>query len=422
LKKGEFLNKTRILFVSIGILLFGACATSYLQKTSKARFNFFHGEFNESANLLEKEAHTQSDEQVLFLLERATALFHARRFIDAISDFTKADKLSEISDYTSLSAEAASLLVSDELKHYRVEEYEYVQISQYLALSYLFLGKLEDALVECRRVNHKLYRFKMEAKRNAVQSAMAYYLSAFIYEATEGFDDAFIDYVEAYKLNPKISFLKEDIIRMALKSKRYEDLEYWKKEFNLTKEELNKIKQELNFPELLIIHENGRAPKRVPNPNFPAIPQFEPSVLSQSELKGTITSDEENNQNFMIELNPSELAYSIEGAAMQTYEDKYAPILAKKIAGLGVKYVVAKQIENNTNSLLGALAFWGLVASDQADTRSWLTLPKEFRIARVKLNPKIQNYKLNLSGSFSIQEKKFKVHPQGKFVISVRSL
>src|SRR5262249_31158901 len=154
----------RFVFVVVVAALASGCG-NYTSTTRQAREEFYAGKYTEAAKSLEKGAHEDSLDQLLYLFDRATALHEAGDYEESIKDFALADKLAEIKDYTSISREAATLVTNDKIIQYKGEDFENFLISQYLALNYLYLHKYEDALVECRRVNHKLHLMIEQGKR-----------------------------------------------------------------------------------------------------------------------------------------------------------------------------------------------------------------------------------------------------------------
>ncbi len=363
------------------LLSLSGCGGGYVAATSGARAEFYSGQFDEAAKKLEKSAHTEGKDQLLYLLDRATALHQASLFEESNKDFLLADKIAEISDYTSISKEVSSLVVTEEIGHYKGDEYEYVLISQYLALNFLMLGKTEDALVESRRVNQKLYRLVNEGKRKYNLNPMAMYLVALLYENSGEWEDSYIDYQGVRKLHATLPYLREDLYRLAWRTKNHEDMSKWVDEFGLSSEEQKKIRDTAGDPEVVFIIENGRAPQKEPNPQWQAIPKFY-SKYNPTDFVQITAKNETGEQ--IAEARSFDM-YDVEKVANQNMDEKYGPLLAKKIAGLVVKGVIAAEIGKNTDPGLGYLVFQALNAMDSADTRSWLTLPKSFQIARVRL-------------------------------------
>ena len=85
---------------------------------------------------------------------------------------------------------------------YKGDDFEKVMINAMLAINFLSLGDMEGALVETRRLNEKLEHYRIDGKKPYKQSELALYLSAMIWEADGKWDDAYIDFVKAYKVNP----------------------------------------------------------------------------------------------------------------------------------------------------------------------------------------------------------------------------
>lgn len=360
-------NKISFLLLATITFIVG-CGGGYVSKTSGFRSEFASGDYIDAAEKLEKDAHTEGKDQLLYLLDRATALHLGGAYEESIKDFLKADKLAEINDYTSLAAEVATLFTTEELKHYKGEEFEYVLISQYLALNYLMLGKWEDALVECRRVNRKLYMMITDGKRKYELNAMARYLAALIYEYRGEWGDAYIDYKAVYDQMPDLPYLRKDLYRLAYRTRNFQDMQKWVQVFHLTELERQAIEQTLNDPEVVLIIENGKAPRKIPSPQWQAIPSFVP----RENLISYVTIDSERS----FEM------YNVEKAAIRNLDEKYSGLLAKKIAGVIAKEVVSDQISKNVDPTVGFLVKLGMYASDTADTRSWSTLPKDFQILR----------------------------------------
>ena len=368
----KFVSSVAVLF------LFGACS-SYTAVSKSARTNFYDGEYAEAAKKLEKGAYTDGKDRLLYLLDRATALHQAGDFQQSNKDFLSADKLAEISDYTSLSEEAATFLTSDEIKYYKGEEFEYVLISQYLAINYLMLKKYEDALVECRRVNHKLYLLKTQGKRKYELNPMAQYLAAMIYEDQGEYDNAYIDYKNVFDILPDFPYLREDLYRMAWKNKDRQAMDQWVEHYNLSAQDKDSIKKRFAQAEVVFIVENGKSPEKQPNPNWHSLPRYLPRANPVTHVNVTV-----KNEPASVPL-VSQKLYDIEKIAIQNLDEKFGGLVAKKLTGVVAKEVLANEVGKRTDPLVGFLLKMGMYAGDRADTRSWLTLPKDFQIVRLRL-------------------------------------
>jgi hypothetical protein len=370
------LLRRRILFLVILAVSITACGSASLSE--KAQGEFYSNQYQKVADELKEESEKESKDQLLYVLDRATALFLAQNYEESLRVFHKADKLAEIADYTSLTKETATLITNDKIIPYKGEEFEYVLISQYLALNYLMLQKYEDALVECRRVNQKIYQMVFEGKRKYQQSAMAIYLSAMIYEDQKKYDDAYIDYQKVYELKSDLSFLREDLYRLAWLSKNRQGQERWKNTFSLTDEEIKHIKEKQKWNEVIVIAEVGKSPEKRPHPNWSALPKYV-SRFSPVRAIEVFRGEEK--------LGSTEPLFDVEATSVDALDQKFAGLIAKRIGGVVAKEVLADQVERRVDPLVGGLLRLGMYIADQADLRSWLTLPREYQVFRFKLEP-----------------------------------
>lgn len=357
--------------------LLGGCG-DYTRTTRAARDEFYAGQFSEAAKRLEEGAYQEGTDQLLFLFDRATALHHASDYEQSIKDFEIAEKLAELKDYTSVSSEVATLVTNDKILPYKGEDFEKVLISQYQALNYLMLGKYEDALVECRRVNHKLHIMISQGKRKFRLNPMASYLAAMMYEDQRQWDHAYIDYQAVYKLTPDFPYLGEDLYRLAWKNNIRDHMERWAREYNLSADDQKRIRETAALPEIVIIVENGRSPEKVPHQNWHALPKYVPRQNPVSYARVLVNG---------VEQGRSYTLFDVEKTAIQDLDEKYGGLIAKRVGGVVAKEVLADQVGKRTDPILGALLRIGMHAADQADLRSWLTLPRDFQVYRARVAP-----------------------------------
>src|SRR5262249_51540654 len=149
---------------------------------------------NEPAKAAEKikeKAFKEGDDQVVYLFEYGTAEQIAKNYDESNKAFLKAEDLTEIKDYHSISRISGSLLLNEGMVQYKGDDYEKVMINAMLAINFLMQNKMEEAAVECRKLNDKLYKYKFEGKKNYEQNPFAFYLSALIWEANKDWDTAY---------------------------------------------------------------------------------------------------------------------------------------------------------------------------------------------------------------------------------------
>ena len=345
---------------------------------------FRSGRYEEAAKRLHAGVESEGEngrDLLLFLLDEGLALHAAGKYAESNQVFLKADKIAEIKDYTSLSTEGATLLTSDNIKDYKGEDFEKVLINTYLSMNYALMGDYEDAIVEARRVNRKLYLMVTDGQRKYKQNAFARYLSAVLYEADGNFNDAYIDYKSAYEIQPEIPGISRNLWRMAWLLHERDEMDRWDEEFKLTAGEHEAAKDldpRRGKGEIIVIYENGIAPVKKANPQFTSVPKFYPRYNPVAEAKVTVDGHE---------FGDTRMLHDIEATAIENLDEKYGGLVAKKIAGVVAKEVVAHQIARQTNSpLAGLIAEIAFFASDQADVRSWNLLPHDLQILRIPVD------------------------------------
>lgn len=361
----------QIVFLGAVTTALTACA-SYQSKTDDFRNSIRRGDAAGAAAKIKEKAFKDSDDQVVYLLEYATAQQLAGDYEESNKAYLQAEDLTDIKDYHSISRVGGSILLNEGMVQYKGDDFEKVLINAMLAINFLQQKKLDEALVECRKLNDKLYKFRYEGKKNYDQNPFAFYLSAMIWEAEKNWDNTYIDFKKAYDLNPNIPYLKEDLIRAAIQAQRPEEVAKWKKQFgNIKPADLK------NEGEVVLIYQQGWGPSKRPHPNFPKIPKLYANYATTTGARLEVEKGPVEN---------SQMISNITDVAIKTLDDQYAGLIAKRAAGIVAKEVVADQVRQK-NELLGAVAWIGMHVADQADLRQWTTLPASFQIAKIRLRP-----------------------------------
>lgn len=369
-------------FIATGLSLsvLFSCA-SYQTKVKDFRADLKNGKAAEAAANVKDKAWKDGDDQVVYLLEYATAEQLAKDYQESDKAYLRAEDLTDIKDYHSISRITGSLLLSQGMIQYKGDNYEKVLINAMLAINYLMERRLDDALVETRKLNDKLYKFRYEGKKNYDQNPFAFYLDALIEEDTQDWDSAYIDFKKTYELNPGLDYLKEDLIRAGIACRRMDDVDDWRRKFPGVRPA--NLKED---GEVVLLYQQGWGPQKRPNPAFPRVPKLYPLYSATDRVR------------LEVEGGPQELGQtvmSVTQVAIKTLDDDYAGLIGMRAAGIATKAVVADQIRQK-NELLGALAWVGMNVADQADLRQWSSLPSSFQVAKIRLKP--GNYKVRAVG------------------------
>jgi hypothetical protein len=415
-------------------LLSGGCASSRVLDEEATRM-FRRGQYTEVADRLGKglaEQGENSRDELLYLMDIGLSLHAAGKYEESNKAFLKADKIAEINDYTSLATEGATLLVSENIQDYKGEDFEKVLINTYLSMNYALMGDWENALVEARRVNRKLYLMVSEGERKYKQNAFARYLSAALYEAEGNWNDAYIDYKETYKLEPSFRGIGLDLWRAAAMNGIRDEMDHWDEEFKLTDED--HVRARSTVPqgaggrkknaspakaEIIVLYENGISPVKKPNPNFYSVPKFFPrfNPVRQAHVEAAPVSA----PGIPSASGDTAVLHDIQATAIENLDEKYGGIIAKKIAGVVAKEVVADQIGRHTDPALGALMRLVFYAADQADCRSWNLLPRDLQIARLTVDAGTYTVRAHpVGGGSAVLEKTVQAGPGKKIFVNFR--
>ena len=380
-----------IALVFVGVLT--GCAT-YASRVRAPREAFEAGNYSLAIEELQSLAERKDTDELLYWMDLGLVHHSQGNYLEAIQAFQNAEKLSEVHDYTSLSEEAGSVILSDEVVKYNGEDFEKLLVNVYLAIDYTLLGQLESALVEARKVNHKLDLMISKGKLPYEQNVFAKYLAAVLFEAQGEWNDAFVDYRQLlkWKKGESAPYLAVPLLRLADKLQAQQELVEYRVKFP----GVNHYRLSKKDGEVVVVFEQGKVPIKVPSESFRLVPRFQKRLYRN--WKATISSPELSSRAQAYVL------FDIEATAIKELEIRMAGIVAKKIAGIAAKEAIAEGMRAATkDDLVGAVTRLFLHAQDQADLRSWSTLPARLQIARLTLPAGRHDIVLDMVDKFSGQ-------------------
>ncbi|MDZ4084197.1 MAG: hypothetical protein U1E10_14735 [Bdellovibrionales bacterium] len=385
----------RVIGAIMFVLLQVGCAT-YQAKVDDAR-RLLIVDPEQAVEKLKPLADEEGRDQLVYLLDYATALQTAGRYEESVRAFLRAEKLADLKDYHSITNVAGSLALSEEMVQYKGEDFEKVLINNMNALNFLAMGRLDEALVEVRRVNEKLTKLRIDGKKDFNQSPLAFYLGAMIWESDRKFDDAYIAYKKAYDVAPTFKPLREDLIRAAIRAQRPDELEKWKKAFPeiVVRPEW----RDRNMGEIVVLYLHGWGPRKQPRPESPRFPKLV-SVTYDRPILGVSVSASANDSGKLEAYASGSEIYSIDEVAIKALEGDYGRLVGSRIAGVAAKAVLADQLRQKDN-VVGQLAWIAMNLADRADLRQWSTLPSAFQVARIPLKAGTYQIQLQSGGAFA---------------------
>lgn len=349
--------------------------------------------------------------RLLYHLDQVSTAHYASDWAASNAALEKAKRLIDESYTKSLSAEAASFLVNDMSLPYQGENFERVLLHVLGMVNYAALGERDSALVEARRADARLKEFAQAFGPDKVaykEDALARYLAAYLYEggSRQELWDAYIDYKkadEAFDLYGKLYAtskprrLKADLQRLADGLGEKDDLQkYQARDGVLAYTPLHQTRKDR--AELLVLLYDGFAPVKVSKAmNVPvvvddgtqqyfqlALPDFVVRAGPVPQARLSAGSEEA----------VFELFEDVNSIAVRDLKDRGAGLLLKATSRALAKFQAARAVQKKARESGGAaevLAILGTniftVLSEQADIRSWRTLPGRIWVARLSLPP-----------------------------------
>ncbi|QUN07515.1 hypothetical protein KDN34_03610 [Shewanella yunxiaonensis] len=335
-------------------------------------------------------------------------------FQSAVSAYEKFDDQAVVS-LSDVSAKGSSFLVNDNVIPYRGAGYERILLHQYQALNYLFSGDATGALVEVRRSNElqQLEQQRYEASSKTVQqmdngtvsaemdrlsqasgnltssflSAYSYYVTGLLHELLGEANDAFIDYRKAAQLAPENTYVQQDLVRLAkaLQMPQYEEFRQRWGEAPLPQANQGKV---------IFIVEQGFVPYKdsfgVPftiNGNW--------QTIALPTYKGSYIAPGGDTIDGLSQPLVTEPIVNIGALAITDLKEQLPWLLTRQVARVYAKSEMARNAEGSSGQTLGSVLMQVYnVVTEQADRRSWLTLPAQAQIAQRYVDA--GNYQINL--------------------------
>ncbi|CAN5120992.1 hypothetical protein BH09BAC3_BH09BAC3_29720 [soil metagenome] len=412
------------LFILVLIAGASSCATYYQSNVS---FNqeFEKGDLVKALSTLRSNpSEAAGKKQFLFYVNNGLLLSLLGRYSESNEYFEKAFIYGE--DFRiNYFNEAASYLTNPNFTAYRGEDHEHLMLLYFKALNYLKLGKTDDALVECRRLNIRLQQLtdRYDSENKYRKDAFINTLMGIIYDSDRDYNNAFIAYrnaIEIYNDDYKRLFnmeppqqLKYDLLRTAKLSGMDDAFESYKIEFGM---------QDYQYEpsaggELVFFWHNGLSPVKAEwginfvisrrenyiifsNPDLGLIFPFNLGSYDEKDRKGlqslevfrvafpkyidrpvyyvnsTLTIDGQEQ--------PLQLLEDVSKVAFKGLNERMTLELSKALVRVALKKVSEYQLKKE-DKMLGSVLGMVNAITEKADTRNWQTLPHSIYYSRVAL-------------------------------------
>lgn len=392
--------------------------TSYVHQAVQTKNLLAQRNFAQALETVEKS--NKGNSRLLYLYEKGLILHYANEFECSNETFAEAEYLLDELYTRSMSREIGALFTSDTVVEYRGERFESAFVHYYKILNYIYLNQLDDAVIECRRLNHTLQLFEDMDESYYRNDPFLQYLTGMIYRERGDRVDADVSFRCALNLyqreeeSPVPDYLYDDLADIARSYGDREALErYGREGTDFAKEGAQAntgilnlflecgyipgkveesvslpiyredLEQDLNDDEFaeLLVHRYSTAERRTVKVDYwlkvalPAL-RAEPSGIRTARIIA---------ENDARSVHTAAQAVDFGALAFETFDRRQNTILLKTIARALTKYLAKKKVEDKKGELAGWVVNIFNAATETADTRSWTTLPEKILMGRLIL-------------------------------------
>ena len=371
------------------------------------------------------QKHAPKTPDIPYQFELGLVAHYANHFAESNAALDIAGDIAEDRYTKSVSKELGSLITSDKLRPYSGTQYERLLSHYYRALNYVYQGQLDGALVECRRATNLINYFKGEdEKYDFFGTGFLAYLSGMLFEATGEWNDALISYKQASEYYKNASEktgvetpkdIGNALVRLTRRLGFTDEFERYQRQYG------ESPPQPENTGELVLFYESGYVPaKSEESLTFPILKKddvedekFVPTLIGREgmifedvELEyllrvviPTISSHRPRLSGIRIVVGENHqkkgvLVADVENIVIKTFNAQRPIILLRTLVRAVGKYLLFRQADKKSEAL-GLLTNLAGVLTEQADTRSWRTLPNQIFIVRMSLPAGTHTLKLS---------------------------
>lgn len=423
----------RTVLIVTGLTVFTGCA-SYYQAHADFNSEFEHGDLKRALETLGKHQNeSESKTRFIYFVNKGLLLSVLGEYEESNEYLEKAFLFGE--DYRiNYINEATSYFTNPNVILYRGEDHEHLMLLYFKAINFLKLGKPEDALVECRRLNIRLNQLsdKYVSEEKLQRNAFIHTLMGIIYQSASDYNNAFIayrnaldvyenDYAKMFGMHPPEQ-LKKDLLDAAWRTGFTDEFETYKSQFEMNDYQVSKEDADLVF-----FWHNGLAPVKAEwSINFVIMPGPDHMMVFNNNEMGLsfpFRVDDEKERADLTNLRffrvafpkyverPAyylsakveesthsyelELAEDINKIAFYSLNQRMLQEFAKGLLRAALKKA-AEQTLRKKDDRLGAVLGLVNAITEKADTRNWQTLPHSIYYTRIPLQEGKNEIKLLL--------------------------
>ena len=367
-------------------ILLSGCATS--TAIQQAHWHYLEGDTEAAVSALDSTDDISSKDQILYWLEKGMYLHYNGDYQESTAYLLKAAEQIESTDYVSLSNEAKALLANDWAGVYRGEYSEQLWIHSVLMMNFLLQQQFESAAVEARRALDVIARYPDVLEADLFTRS----LIATSFEAARQTNDA---YIVNTNLAPSVDQTSFD---------------------SLVESQQVKLGFVASPPlhtrnvhrEAIIFISDGHIPSKSSGSLLTdhaariAFPQY--YIPARQSAAHHISVDHQLCDCLSITSDFGQLVASSLGR-------RGASLVAKAVVRAVAKEALAEAVED-ADEIAGGIARILLFALEEADTRSWQSLPRHYSLLRVPLSDDARELRINVNGTDRVIELPSAASPQ----------
>jgi len=417
--------KRILFFLSIFIILFlTACAPK--QDMLKVDMLVGQGNYKKAANVSEKKIvkdDLYAKNNLLWSLQSGGSHLYANEDNTSIKVFNDSENI--IKYYSNqilaknITQTFTSTLINDTTRPYIGTQYDGIMLNTYKAIAYMALQDKDGARVEFNRAIDRQRRAKIFFNEMIAKEYLAIEKErkkdGKNFKVNELDKNSLIrqQYPSLYAYKPYPNFINPTTTYLAGLFAKADGADskansLLKEAFGMMKENKSvkmDLEEDIIEPTVWLIFENGQAPFlqewRIDFPIWIFTNKL--SYISVALPKLVLRKKAYNYLNITNDTNntlQTTFLSSMDRVIQTEFEKNYDAIVNRAILSTATKaainYTIQEQTNNNNSSLAAFISIASAIyqiASTQADTRSWTTLPKEFQLARFT-RPKNGNIKI----------------------------
>ncbi len=357
--------------VLIFIFLSAGCASGPLQK---ARNDFYSGDLSRADNVLGECTDTSERDRLLCYMEKGLILHYMEEIEKSTRVLLEASRFIKEQDQVSIKDQSTSVLINDKTATYKGEYCEKLWVHTFLMMNFLLQYRYDSALVEAKQALEVYDAHPESLERDYFTRA----LIALCFENMKLPDDARIEYEKLSKSMGGEFIMPEPVTP--------------------------------GKGELVLFIAQGRVPQKISADIVlpPSIRISVPRYASSYSPRPAIVRAGDR------VISSGEIITDMGDVARKSLDDRAARFLTRQAVRAGTKEIIAQEI-GEKSEIGEALTRIILFLLEEADTRSWETLPGNIELVRIILDAGTHNLEISSGNSKTVYLNDIDV-PEGRRV------